>query len=64
MKDNPDFGEFLDDYLRAGLRTFNMYDGTPITLKAILYNRYMQQAEGMAKVDDFKEWYNKFYIQP
>jgi hypothetical protein len=63
MDKEKDFGNFLDEYLTAGLRTFNMYDDTPITLKAILYNRYMQQAEGMASIEEFKEWYNKFYKQ-
>ena len=63
MKENPDFGKFLNDYLNAGLRTFNMYDGTPVTLKAVLYNRFMQQAEGMATPEDFKRWYDKFYIK-
>ncbi|MBR5774811.1 MAG: hypothetical protein IKY42_00915 [Bacteroidaceae bacterium] len=61
MKGDPDFGKVLDDYLSAGLRNFNMYDDTPVTLKAILYNRFMQQAEGMASVDDFKRWYDTFY---
>ena len=62
MKDSPDFGKFLDDYLSAGLRTFNMYDDTPVTLKAVLFNRFMQQAEGMARTEDFKDWYEMFYI--
>ena len=62
MKDCPDFGRLLDDYLSAGLRTFNMYDDTPVTLKAVLFNSFMQQAEGMARVEDFKSWYDRFYI--
>ena len=62
MKDCPDFGMQLEEYLRAGLRTFNMYDDTPLTLKAVLYNRFMQQAEGMATAEDFKRWYDRFYI--
>ena len=62
MKDCPDFGMQLEEYLRAGLRTFNMYDDTPVTLKAVLFNRFMQQAEGMATAEDFKRWYDWFYI--
>lgn len=62
MKDCPDFGMQLEEYLRAGLRTFNMYDDTPATLKAVLFNRFMQQAEGLARVEDFKRWYDRFYI--
>ena len=63
MRENPYFGKFLDDYLSAGLRTFNEYDDTPVTLKAVLFNRFMQQAEGMASPEDFKRWYDEFYIK-
>lgn len=63
MGKEPDFGNFLSEYLAAGLRTFNMYDDTPITLKAMLYNRFMQYADGMASVEEFKEWYNKVYVK-
>ena len=62
MKDCPDFGMQLDEYLRAGLRTFNMYDDTPVTLKAVLFNSFMQQDECMATAEDFKRWYDWFYI--
>ena len=60
---NPDFSMQLEAYLIAGLRTFNMYDDTPITLKAVLFNRFMNQAEGMATPDDFKLWYDQIYIK-
>jgi hypothetical protein len=53
----------LDDYIDAGLAEFNAYDNTPVTLKAVLYNRFMQQAEGMAKPADFKCWYDTFYTK-
>ena len=46
MSDTPDFSRQLDEYIEAGLTDFNAYDGTPLTLKAVLYNRFMQQAEG------------------
>ena len=61
LKDDADFGGVLDEYLVAGLRTFNEYDDTPATLKAVLYNRFMQQAEGMATAEDFKKWYERYY---
>lgn len=63
MSDTPDFSCQLDEYIEAGLTDFNSYDGTPLTLKAVLYNRFMQQAEGMASTDDFKRWYDTFYIK-
>ena len=63
MKDDPDFSRLLDDYIDAGLTEFNAYDNTPVTLKAVLHNRFMQQAEGMASTDDFKHWYDTFYAK-
>lgn len=49
--------EFIDEYIRAGLRTFEQTDDTPVTLKAILYNRYQHWNEG----GDFKKWYCEQY---
>ena len=62
IKEDLDFSSLIDAYLAAGLRTFNVYDDTPMTLKAVLYNRFMQQAEGMASVQDFKHWSDQFYL--
>lgn len=62
LEENADFGPLLEGYLNAGLMTFNQYDQTPITLKAVLYNRFMQQSEGMARTDDFMNWYDRFYL--
>ena len=63
MKDDPDFSRLLEDYIDAGLTGFNAYDDTPVTLKAVLYNRFMQQAEGMVKPADFKLWYDTSYAK-
>ena len=62
-KEDPDFSRLLDEYIDAGLAKFNNYDDTPITLKAVLFNRFMQQAEGLAKPNDFKHWYDTFYAK-
>lgn len=35
----------LKEYTNAGLSNFEMYDGVPITLKAVLFNRYCKYAE-------------------
>ena len=51
-------GEYLDNYLRAGLRTFCDNDDTPATMKALLYDRYTHFG-GDAK--SFKEWYINEY---
>ena len=53
-------GNWLDDYLRAGLSLFKNDDGVPITLKALLFNRY---THWMQTNDGFKEWYINQYKQ-
>ena len=49
----------LEYYIRAGLSTFQMFDNTPITLKALLFNRYSHWT--MGDIDGFKEWYLTAY---
>lgn len=40
LNKDDSLGQMLTDYLRAGLRQFEVMDYTPVTLKALLYNRY------------------------
>ncbi len=54
------FGDLLTDYLNAGLREFEQTDDTPITLKAILYNRFCQHLE-MTNAVEFRKWYVDYY---
>lgn len=49
----------LNEYLSCGLRDFEKFDDTPITLKAVLFNRFEQWDEG----GDFKAFYNEYYTQ-
>lgn len=51
---------WLDDYLRADLASFSNDDGVPITLKALLFNRY---THWMQTNDGFKKWYAENYKQ-
>lgn len=48
----------VDEYNNAGLRYFEMMDDTPITLKALLFNRFDHWNEG----GGFKEWYLTTYM--
>ena len=48
----------LDEYLKAGLSTFNQTDDTPIMLKAFLFSRFCSE---LVDVDNFKDWYNNVY---
>ena len=58
-KDNSDISNMLEYYIRVGLSTFQMFDNTPITLKALLFNRYSHWT--MGDIDGFKEWYLTAY---
>ena len=50
----------LDEYLRAGLRQFEEYDNVPITLKAVLFNRYCKYNDRM-DIPGFKQFYLEQY---
>lgn len=54
-------GDMLKAYVDAGLRTFEQYDNTPVTLKALLFNRYEYMLTG--SVDGFKKWYKENYLK-
>ena len=56
--------EIVQDYIFAGLELFNCNDGIPISLKALLYNRYMHWNGGNGWQNDnngFKEFYLENY---
>ncbi|MCQ2974011.1 MAG: hypothetical protein MJ211_04300 [Bacteroidales bacterium] len=57
-------GEFpLDEYKKFGLEDFNSEDGVPITLKAMLFNRYHNSNGYYQEIAEmFKDWYLMFYI--
>jgi len=46
-------------YIKLGLESFEEEDGTPMVLKALLFNRYEHWLEGGS--EDFKEWYKRCY---
>lgn len=45
------------NYVRDGLGDFCANDGVPISMKAILYNRYNHWNEGHVTPDTFRSWY-------
>lgn len=57
--DDFSFNDLLQDYFDAGLREFEMFDDTPITLKALLFNRFCKYNE-MIDVHEFKKFYKKY----
>lgn len=52
----------LKEYTNAGLSNFEMYDDVPITLKAVLFNRYCKYTERM-DIEGFKDLYQSTYIK-
>lgn len=57
---------YIIEYNYAGLKDFNTDDGTPITLKALLYNRHNHWSGSFEKGQDvinFKNWYLNTYIK-
>ena len=58
----PTIAPILKEYTDAGLSSFELYDGVPITLKAVLFNRYCKYAERV-DIEGFKELYRTTYIK-
>ncbi|MBR4215225.1 MAG: hypothetical protein IKR94_07885 [Bacteroidales bacterium] len=53
----------LDNYVQYGLREFSADDGVPITLKAMLFNRYHSSNGFYPNIAEmFKAWYERFYL--
>lgn len=52
----------LKEYTDAGLSSFELYDGVPITLKAVLFNRYCKYAESV-DIEGFRKLYRTTYIK-
>ena len=50
-------------YIEFGLETFSLDDGVPLSLKAILFNRYMHWSYG-GTVAGFKTFYFEHYLNP
>lgn len=56
--------EILDEYAAAGLGRFELYDQTPISLKAFLFNRYGKTCSGtlQEQAESFKSFYLDHYF--
>lgn len=59
-EDNDPLREMTIEYIRAGLREFELTDQVPLSLKAVLFNRYCQYQERV-DVDGFKKFYKDEY---
>mgnify|MGYP004533537575 FL=1 len=50
------------EYIDYGNEDFNADDGTPISLKALLWNRYYHWGGWMSDQESFRNWYRKYYV--
>ncbi len=49
----------VEEYINHGLADMYMYDGVPVSLKALLFNRYAHW--GYSDPDGFRVWYQHTY---
>lgn len=52
----------IQEYTSAGLNEFEQYDKVPLSLKAVLFNRYCKHNERI-DVEGFKSYYKNVYIK-
>lgn len=55
--------DMLNEYNISGLCSFEPYDGTPVSLKALLFNRFCHWSSGAMHecIEPFKKWYVDTY---
>ena len=53
----------LEGYKEYGLEHFNEDDGVPVTLKALLWSRFMHWSSGHETAEDFMAWYREWYLR-
>ncbi len=56
------YAEYVAEYKGAGLADMATSDGVPMSLKALLFNRYARECYSMADAaQPFREFYAKYY---
>lgn len=61
LQGERDITFYVNGYDLNWLQTFNVEDGVPLGLKALLFNRYFHWSS-YSTVDHFKEWYLTVYL--
>ena len=63
LDDSDTLCDYIGDYVGVGLGGFEKMDDTPLSLKALLFNRYAKTSYSiMSAVEPFKEFYKKYYM--
>ena len=52
----------IKEYKAFGLGHFNHDDGIPISLKALIWTRYMHWGSGCETPETFGKWWRQFYL--
>lgn len=54
--------KYLEDYVGIGLSLFEIHDDIPVSLKALLFNRYAKYSYSLIDaVEPFKKFYKQMY---
>ena len=62
LRDSDNLSTCIDEYIRFGLGLFEQFDDVPLSLKALLFNRYARTSQSMAEaVEPFKKFYKEYY---
>ena len=62
LSDGVVSADCIAEYKNVGLESFSKNDGVPLSLKALLFNRYAHTAWSLASaVEPFKSFYLKYY---
>ena len=56
-----DLLSYVNEYVKNGNKDFEVHDGTPITLKALLWNRYYHFSYFDPASKGFQKWYCNYY---
>lgn len=52
----------IEEYIRLGLGLFEQFDDIPLSLKALIFNRYARTSNSMTEaVEPFKKFYKEYY---
>lgn len=61
-KDKDTLARYIGEYASVGLSLFSITDDIPVSLKALLFNRFVKGSNSMIDaVEPFKKFYSRMY---
>lgn len=52
----------FEEYIAYGQEFFSMNDGVPMSMKALLFNRWGHWGGNLCDGESFQKWYNEYYL--